>query len=136
MSRQSRAILAALLAVALVAATDSERGVVRSVTDGDTFRLTSGERIRIAGVDAPESRADRAKCRAELRLGQAATATARALLNRRTIAFQRVGKSYNRTVATVRIDERDLATMLVRAGAARWWRRGQPKPDWCDGLRR
>lgn len=136
MSRQSRAILAALLAVALVAAKDSERGVVRYVTDGDTFRLTSGERIRIAGIDAPESRADQAKCRAELRLGQAATATARALLDRRTIAFQRVGKSYDRTVATVRVDERDLATMLVKAGAARWWPRGQAKPDWCDGFRR
>jgi micrococcal nuclease len=26
-----------------------------SLTDGDTFRLESGERIRIAGIDAPET---------------------------------------------------------------------------------
>ena len=28
---------------------------MRSVTDGDTFRLTSGERIRLIGIDAPEN---------------------------------------------------------------------------------
>lgn len=32
-----------------------ESGRVARVTDGDTFRLESGERIRIAGIDAAES---------------------------------------------------------------------------------
>lgn len=30
------------------------RGVVKRVIDGDTFEIRSGERIRIARVDAPE----------------------------------------------------------------------------------
>lgn len=136
MTRQGRAILTALLAVTLVAAKDSERGVVRYVTDGDTFRLTSGERIRIAGIDAPETQAGQAKCRAELRRGQASTAQARALLADRVITFERVGRSYNRTVAKVYVNGRDLAAMLVKAGAARWWPRGQAKPDWCGDVRR
>lgn len=136
MTRQDRAILTALLAVTLIAAKNSERGVVRYVTDGDTFRLTSGERIRIAGIDAPEAQAGQAKCRAELKRGQASTAQARALLADRTVIFQRIGRSYNRTVAKVYVNGRDLAAILVEAGAARWWPRGEAKPDWCGSTRR
>jgi endonuclease YncB( thermonuclease family) len=139
MTRPGRALLAALFAMTLVAAGRGEQGVqgvVRYVTDGDTFRLTTGERIRIAGIDAPETHADQAKCAAELRRGRAATAQARRLLDRRSVTIERVGRSYNRTVAEVRVDGRDLATMLVKAGAARWWPRGQAKPDWCGGARR
>ena len=104
---------------------------MRYVTDGDTFRLTSGERIRIAGIDAPETHADQAKCRAELALGEAAATRARALLERREVTIVRVGRSYNRTVAMVALDGRDLAGLLVAAGVARWWPTHSPKPDWC-----
>ena len=41
----------AFLALAAVA---PDRGEVRYVTDGDTFRLTSGERIRISGTMPPK----------------------------------------------------------------------------------
>ena len=56
---------------------------------------------------------------------------ARALLDGRTVGIVRVGRSYDRTVAAVTIDGRDLATLLVDDGVARWWPRGAPKPDWC-----
>ena len=36
------------------AADGQDSGRVAWVTDGDTFRLESGERIRIAGVDTPQ----------------------------------------------------------------------------------
>jgi endonuclease YncB( thermonuclease family) len=38
----------------------------------------------------------------------------------RSIRFMRVGRSYNRTVATVRHGGHDLATRLVESGDARW----------------
>ena len=120
--------LSAMLAAQPAAA---ETGRVRYVTDGDTFRLESGERIRIAGIDAPEVHADQAKCALEIRLGLAASVVARRLLDRRLVAFDRVGRSYNRTVARVRVDGRDLAATLVAEGAARPWPRRSPKPDWC-----
>jgi len=126
-----RMLPAGLAIVALTGASAPERGVVRYVTDGDTFRLESGERIRIAGIDAPETHADRARCAAELRLGAAAQARARALLDHRSVTFERVGRSYDRTVARVRVGGNDVAEALVRAGAARWWPRGKPRPDWC-----
>ena len=127
-----RRMLAPIALFALAAA-PPDRGEVRYVTDGDTFRLTSGERIRIAGIDAPETHRDQAKCAAELALGKAASARARALLDHRSVTFHRVGRSYNRTVARVTLDGRDLASELVAMGIARWWPRYRPKPDWCDG---
>src|SRR3546814_14865496 len=46
------------------AADGYDSGRVARVTDGDTFRLESGERIRIAGIDAPEThQIGRASCR-------------------------------------------------------------------------
>ncbi len=132
--------LAGLIAAAASAApapatsrSGPETGVVRYVTDGDTFRLESGERIRIAGIDAPETHRDQAKCAAEIALGNAAAARARGLLDRRQVGIVRVGRSYNRTVARVTVDGRDLAQLFVARGIARPWPRGRPKPDWCRG---
>jgi endonuclease YncB( thermonuclease family) len=106
-------------------------GRVAWVTDGDTFRLEGGERIRIARIDAPETHRDQAKCAGEVTLGLHAKNRAAALLAGRDITFIRVGRSYRRTVATVMLDGRDLGNELVRQGVAAWWPRGRPKPDWC-----
>ena len=113
------------------AADGHDSGRVAWVTDGDTFRLESGERIRIAGIDAPETHRDQAKCVAETLLGLRAKDRATAMLAGRDVTFHRVGRSYNRTVATVVLDGHDLGTELVQIGVAAWWPRGRPKPDWC-----
>lgn len=124
------------LAVAIVvsagpvsAETTAER--VTWVIDGDTFRVATGERIRIAGIDAPETRRDQAKCPAELALGRMATRQAIGLLKGRAVTIERVGRSYDRTVARVRLDGRDLAEVLIERGIAKTWPRGRSKPDWC-----
>jgi len=122
------ALAAALL---LGAAAPAQTGRVAYVIDGDTFRLASGERIRVAGIDAPETQRRQAKCAREIAAGRAATALARGLLMGRTVRVARLGRSYNRTVARVTLDGRDVGTRLVQAGAARWWPRGEGKPDWC-----
>lgn len=117
---------------ALAGAADrDDSGRVAWVTDGDTFRLESGERIRIAGIDAPETHRDQARCAGETLLGLQAKDRATALLARREVTFRRVGRSYNRTVATVILDGHDLGTELVQIGVAAWWPRGRPKSDWC-----
>lgn len=135
----TRAILGAMAAIAsggLATAApprEPDIGFVRYVIDGDTFRLTSGERIRIAGIDAPETHRDQAHCAAEVALGGAAARCARALLDGRQVGIVRVGRSYNRTVAAVTLGGRDLARTFIDLGIARAWPRGRPKPDWCHG---
>ena len=133
-ARHGAAMLVAVLGAALATASaHAETGRIRYVTDGDTFRLESGERIRIANIDAPETHTDQAKCRAEIVLGEAAAERARGLLDHRTVTFERVGRSYNRTVARVTLDGRDLGERLVTMGVARPWPHHKPKPDWCGG---
>lgn len=124
-------LLAALGASASGSAAYAETGQVLYVTDGDTFRLTTGERIRIADIDAPETHRGQAKCANEIERGLAASARLRAMIEHRTVSFERTGRSYDRTVATVSVGGRDLGQMLVDSGAARPWLRHHPKPDWC-----
>lgn len=111
--------------------TGPQTGMVRTVTDGDTFRLTSGERIRIADIDAPETWVRQARCPAERVQGEAAKQRLEAMIEGKAVQFVRVGRSYDRTVATVRFSGRDLATTLTASGSAAWWPRGRPKPGWC-----
>lgn len=55
----ARPIVAPMFALSAVlllgAAAPPRQASVAYVIDGDTFRLASGERIRIAGIDAPET---------------------------------------------------------------------------------
>ncbi len=126
-------LVAAILTVPPAGAADNDHsGRIAWVTDGDTFRLESGERIRIAGIDAPETHRDQARCAGEVALGLRAKDRATALLAGRDVTFRRVGRSYKRTVAIVLLDGRDLGTELVQIGVAAWWPRGRPKPTWCS----
>jgi len=64
-------------------------GRIVYLTDGDTFRLETGERIRIAGIDTAEMQKGNAKCARELVIGAQAKRRAIALLKDRTITFGR-----------------------------------------------
>ena len=101
----------------------AEHVTVASITDGDTFRTTTGERIRIAGIDAPETHGDQARCAQEIERGRAASDALFRLIQGREITIERVGRSYNRTVAKVRRGRMDIAAELVREGVARQWPR-------------
>lgn len=106
-------------------------GRVSWVIDGDTFQLASGERIRVAGIDAPESRRGQAKCEAEITRGKSATRNMVRLLKGRIVTIERVGRSYDRTVARVTIGRHDLGDALIAQGFARPWLPHRPKPNWC-----
>ena len=106
-------------------------GRVASMTDGDTVRLTSGERVRVALIDAPETQPGQAKWRAEIVRGLAAKYAAEPILADQQLAIDRVGRSYGRTVAELKLGRADVASLLVARGIARWWPRHTPKPDWC-----
>ena len=128
----SLAIILMLLSGALPRSAHAESATVASITDGDTFRTTTGERIRIAGIDAPETQQGQARCPFEIRRGRAATTALSSLVQGRAVALNRIGNSYNRTVAHVRLGDLDIGQEMIRLGAAQPWPRGEPKPSWCD----
>jgi len=104
------------------------------IIDGDTFEdLDTGDRYRLENIDTPET-GGRARCTAERQLGDQATRQARAFItNARSLDVRRTGRvdRYDRIIAFIQIDGRDLGEMMMIAeGLARPWR-GRREP-WCD----
>ena len=48
------AIIAFLTALVIIVSTQQQNQIVSQVIDGDTFKLRTGETIRLTGIDAPE----------------------------------------------------------------------------------
>lgn len=115
-------VLLALLLLASPVFADAIR-----VIDGDTIAI-GRERIRLSGIDAPET--EQAKCRSERRAGLAAKARVQDLIGSSSVTLDRVGRDiYGRTLAVVYVDGIDLGALLVAEGHARPYG-GRRKP-WC-----
>ena len=103
------------------------RWPIVKVVDGDTIKVDARAdfppelamlHVRLRGVDTPE-KGGRAKCEAERRAGQAATAfTAAAVADGRTVTFRNLAwdKDGGRVLADVSVDGRSLADRLIIAG--------------------
>lgn len=118
------------------------------VIDGDTVAIR-GERadVRLVGFNAPEVSSP--ACSAELALGQQATTRLLALLKQASeIEFVRVACScppgtegtsrcnYGRECGTLKVDDKDVGTILISEGLAAPYRCGPtscpPRPgNWC-----
>jgi len=114
-------IFAAVCVGALPASADNLSGQA-SVIDGDTLEI-HGTRIRLWGIDAPESSQ---LCRGEdslsYRCGAKAANELDAFIARRPVDCSPVNlDQYRRTVAVCSIDGVDLAEWLVRNGLALDW---------------
>jgi endonuclease YncB( thermonuclease family) len=122
MTRTAIAVLAALiLAPASAAAADNLAGQA-SIIDGDTLEI-HGTRIRLWGIDAPESSQ---LCRGEdslqYRCGAKAANDLDAFISRRSLNCIPISlDQYGRTVATCSIGDVDLGEWLVRNGLAIDW---------------
>ena len=98
------------------------------VIDGDTLSLR-GRRIRIIGMDAPETHPSR--CAQEAQLGNAATDKLRALLRSGTITMSGSGHDqYGRDLRKVFVNGVDVADSMISAGLARSYDGGK-KQSWC-----
>jgi endonuclease YncB( thermonuclease family) len=128
-----------LIAMLLSQAAIADDPVVRearlsSLIDGDTFWVfaDSGRfKVRLAGIDAPETRGQ--KCETERALGDmAARQTAALLLVAKRITL--IGDpakrdKYGRWLGIVEADGKDLAAALIESGAAVPW--SGKRHDWC-----
>ena len=93
------------------------------VIDGDTLAM-AGERIRVLGIDAPETR--EARCERERAAGYMTKARVADLLRfGRFVDIDRQGHDqYGRTLARIILDGRDLGEQLVREKLALPYRSG------------
>ena len=99
------------------------------VVDGDTFYMDS-VKIRIAGIDAPETHPPR--CAREEELGFAAAKRLRVLLNSGPVTLSIIDRDedvYGRKLRNVQVDGADVGGALVREGLAHWYANG--KQPWC-----
>ena len=99
------------------------------VVDGDTFYL-GGEKVRIAGIDAPETHDYR--CHEEKALGDRATAELRALLNSGAVTMTSIDRdrdTFGRLLRNVAVDGADVGEALISAGVAREY--GNGRRGWC-----
>lgn len=95
--------------------------------DGDTVWL-AGEKIRLAGIDAPELSSP--DCASERALAHEATIRLSEILSSREWHLVREGKDrYGRTLATFHSSGETAGSRLVREGLARPW--GGRKESWC-----
>lgn len=92
-----------------------------AIHDADTFRCQTGERIRIAGIEASELHGGCHLPRCAPLDGQQARSVAMRLLYRQTLSCTPVGRSWGRIVATCRLNGRDVGCQLVAMGAAVEW---------------
>lgn len=129
-------ILAALLALCLPLAAVAEPVAVDpsalTVIDADTVEL-DGERIRVTGLDAPETHPGQYRCAAERTRGETATATLRYMLADATTATLDAlprRDRYGRLLATLTLDGQDVAATLVAARLARPYDGGS-REGWC-----
>lgn len=104
-----------------------------SVTDGDSVRI-DGVAHRIANIDAPELR--HAQCDAERRLALVAKRRLTELLASGrievTVGDPHTGRTFdrfNRILATITVDGRDVGKTLVAEDLARPWE--GKRRSWC-----
>lgn len=131
MSRRAQSLLVAfgLFAATPAAAIELCSGAVRvtCVVDGDTVWL-DGEKIRLAGIDAPEKDGS---CAAERQLAARAAGRLVELLSAGGApSVERQGlDKYRRTLAALSVAGRDVGATLVDEGLARRWQ--GHKERWC-----
>ncbi len=104
---------------------------IRSV-DGDTIEdLEDGVRYRVANIDCPETD-DRAGCYRERIKGEQAKGAAEMIFaTAKLVEVRPVGRidRHGRTVAYVRVDDRDYGRLMIEKGFAVAWSGKRGK--WC-----
>jgi endonuclease YncB( thermonuclease family) len=104
-------------------------GGTNCVVDGDTFYI-NGDKVRIAGIDAPETHDNR--CESELALGNQATEKLHALLNSGAVTMTSIDRDrdvYGRLLRNVSVNGQDVGGTMVSAGVAREY--GSGRRPWC-----
>jgi len=97
---------------------DASLSGVATVIDGDTLEI-HGQRIRLHGIDAPESGQSCERAGQHYRCGQQAALALADRIGQRTVRCEPQGQDrYQRVIAICRLGEQDLNRWMVAAGWA------------------
>lgn len=121
----TKALLAVvwLLSLALPWSAQAEISGQARVIDGDTLDVAD-QRIRLHGIDAPESRQLCRRNGESWRCGKDATRALKALLGSRSVRCEELDRDrYGRVIAKCAVDGMDLGGWLVSRGWALAYRR-------------
>lgn len=130
------------------------QATITHVTDGDTMTVAlppspfrNLEKVRLYGINSPESTLVRAKCKKEAKLGQSAKVWAREHLpvgSKVTVRIHakrlpaltindKIDERYGRLIADIVMpDGKDFADEMIKAGNATRYYGFGPKTDWCQ----
>ena len=115
-------VLAIVFGLASTAHAETLSGSAR-VIDGDTLAV-AGQRIRLDGIDAPETRQTCTRSGRRWACGRASTQAMRRLVGRSPVRCEVSGRDrYGRAIAACYAGGRDLQQQLVRLGLALAYRR-------------
>ena len=127
-SRARRSVAAVLLAIAAGSSLPASADVIgqAQVVDGDTLQV-AGERVRLYGIDAPESRQSCTLSGVGWPCGQNATRVLTGVVNGRVVTCRGDKRDrYGRLIAVCYIGTDDLNARMVRDGWALAYRRYAP----------
>ena len=100
---------------------------IQSCYDGDTCTSTTGEKIRLACIDTPELKGNRA----DPVPAKAARDYLNGLVAGEEVAIRRIAKDrYGRTVAEISMDDVNIQQRLVEKGLARVYKRYADQCPW------
>ena len=103
--------------------------VIASCYDGDTCTTTSGERVRLACINSPELRGNRA----EPVPAKAARNHLSDLVKGKRVEIRRITEDrYKRTVAELFVGERNVQREMVATGHAEVYQRYAHQCPWTD----
>ena len=109
-------------------ANPDEATVIRSCYDGDTCTTTTGEKIRLACIDAPEIRGKRA----DPISAKAARDYLNGLVAGKEVQIRRITKDrYGRTVAELFINDVNIQQILVKKKFASIYEKYQDQCPWA-----
>lgn len=105
-------------------------GTVTAVHDGDTFTLSSGQRVRVFGIDAPELRQLCSPAPGQcVPCGQVSRQALSDLILGKPLTCRSRGKSYDREVAECSVDGVAIGPWMLERGQAKAYRQYLRKSD-------
>ncbi len=126
---KTHALFLLLLLVLAAPAIAQTTIIIRNCYDGDTCTSTTGEKIRLACIDTPELKGNRA----DPIPAKAARDYLNGLVAGEEVSIRRIGKDrYGRTVGEISKDDVNIQELMVEKELARVYKKYEDQCEWTN----